>query len=68
MEAPVETTADRIRRLRIDAGLSQEQLAQRSGVTHVTVYRLERGLNAPNMKTARGVAHALGVSLEEIWN
>lgn len=39
----VTSRADRIRKARTEAGLTQDDLASRAGVTAKTVYRLERG-------------------------
>lgn len=51
-----------IRRLRIEAGMSQEHLAQRVGVTTHTIWTLENDPNAnPRLETLRAIARALGV-------
>ncbi len=51
-----------IRRLRIEAGISQEHLARRVGVTTHTIWTLENDPNAnPRLETLRAIARALGV-------
>jgi DNA-binding XRE family transcriptional regulator len=51
-----------IRRLRIEAGMSQEHLAQRVGVTTHTIWTLENDPHAnPRLETLRAIARALGV-------
>lgn len=51
-----------IRRLRIAAGMSQEHLAQRVGVTTHTIWTLENDPRAnPRLDTLRAIARALGV-------
>lgn len=53
--------ADRIARLRIDNGLTQEQLAQACGLKQPHIARLESGKTMPDWKTLWRVAEALGV-------
>ena len=56
----------RLRRLREAAGLTQEELAARAGLSRNAVGTLERGLRKrPYPHTARSLAHALGLSEEE---
>ena len=56
-----------IRRLRIEAGMSQEQLAQRVGVTTHTIWTLENHPDAnPRLETLRSIARALGVPLSKV--
>jgi transcriptional regulator with XRE-family HTH domain len=47
-------------RFRLQAALSQRELAQQSGVSHPTIARLERGTDA-HPRTVRRLAEALGV-------
>jgi transcriptional regulator with XRE-family HTH domain len=50
-----------LRRLRTDAGLTQEELAEAAGVSSRSVSDLERGVNLTARKdTARLLADALG--------
>lgn len=51
----------RLRLLREAAGLNQQELAARSGLTHEEISRLELGHQAPYLGTVRDVADALGV-------
>ncbi|MDQ3912667.1 MAG: tetratricopeptide repeat protein [Actinomycetota bacterium] len=56
----------RLRRLREAAGLTQEELAVRAGLSRNAVGALERGLHKrPYPHTVRSLAHALGLSGEE---
>jgi transcriptional regulator with XRE-family HTH domain len=57
-----ETFADRLRALREGAGLSQYELARRTGLSKQTLSQLERE-REPSWGTARLLAKALGVSL-----
>jgi len=57
----------RIREFRIKAGVTQEDLAHKVGVTVHTIWRLENDSRVnPRLGTLRAVAKALGVSLAEI--
>ncbi len=56
-----------IRRLRMEAGISQEHLARRVGVTTHTIWRLENDPRAnPRLETLRSIARALSVPLSEV--
>lgn len=51
-----------LRALRQEAGLSQRQLAERSGIQRPIVSRIERGDHRPNMETIGVFARACGAS------
>ncbi len=55
-----------MRQLRIERGLSQEQLAGRLNVTRQTVSSWERGMSHPDVKTLETLASIYGISLEEL--
>jgi ribosome-binding protein aMBF1 (putative translation factor) len=48
---------------RARAGLSQGEVAERMGTTQSVVARLESGRNAPNLRTIRRYAEAVGARL-----
>lgn len=48
-------------------GLTQRQVARLAGVTERTIRLYEQGLRTPRLKTARAIADALGVSVEELF-
>jgi DNA-binding XRE family transcriptional regulator len=56
----------RIRDLRLNAGLTQDQLAEKSGLTQSHICRLETGQHSPNGLTIEKIAAALNVSTAEI--
>jgi transcriptional regulator with XRE-family HTH domain len=59
--------ATRIRELRQHAGMTQEQLAARAGVSVSTLRKIEdRRVAEPGYFTITAILHALGVSHEEI--
>jgi len=51
----------RLRDLRLNAALSQDDLAKLAGVTRTTIIRLERGEPNPIPSTVRKLAEALNV-------
>ena len=61
-EAEIErlNAAVAVSRAREEARLTQEQLAGRSGVSRVTINRIERGKLNPSMKTLSRLARAMG--------
>lgn len=57
---------NRIRELRIDAGLTQQQLADKVGITRNSIIEFELQHMQPRLMTAYLLAWALGVSLLEL--
>ena len=55
----------RIRRLRLDRGMSQRELAE-PGVSYAYLSRIEAGQRAPSLKALRIVARKLGVTVEHL--
>jgi len=51
----------RVRTLRLRHALTQQQLAERAGVSRATIAQFERGQRPPRPDTVRKVAEALGV-------
>ncbi|WP_300594450.1 helix-turn-helix transcriptional regulator [Microbacterium sp.] len=64
--------AANLRRLRAEAGLSQEDVAYRSGLTRYTYQKYEKGESKPGtpanptIRTLLAMSQALGVDLTEI--
>ncbi len=54
--------------LRLDAGVTQQQLAERSGLSQADISRYERGLGNPTRATIDALAVALGAHLELVRN
>jgi transcriptional regulator with XRE-family HTH domain len=63
---PQERFAANLRRQRLAKGLSQEQLAEKTGVHPSEVSRLERAARDPRLSTIVKVARGLGVSAERL--
>ncbi len=59
--APKERMAARIKVLRDRRGLTQEQLAEKAGVSRTYLARLETGRQDPTLSTLEKLAKALGV-------
>ena len=66
MLAEVLYIGDRLRNLRKRRLLTQEQLAERSGVGIATIVRVERNQVEPRGSTIRKLAEALDVEPEEL--
>ena len=60
------TTLKTIRELREGRGWTQLELANKLGVTPVTVYNWERGQHMPTVVQLRSLAHHFGVSMDAI--
>jgi ribosome-binding protein aMBF1 (putative translation factor) len=60
---PLEQVARLLIRYRMDHGLSQTQLAQRAGISHSVVSRMETGQHHVNLDTLGRLATALGQRL-----
>ena len=58
---------ERLRELRLAKGLSQEELAFRSGVHRTYLGGIERGKRNPSLKNLAAIAKALGVPLSQLF-
>jgi transcriptional regulator with XRE-family HTH domain len=65
MTTPI-LSVSKIRNLRLRRGMSQEALAERTGLTNVTISHIETG-RTPRPSTVVKIAEALGVSPEDLW-
>ncbi|MFF5921804.1 helix-turn-helix domain-containing protein [Streptomyces flavochromogenes] len=52
--------ASELRRLRAEAGLTREEVAQRTGINEATLYRIERSRARPQRRTLVGLLDAYG--------
>ena len=62
-----ERLANRIKERRCDLELTQAGLAEKVGVTRKTVNTVENGVFTPSATLAIKLAHALGVSVEQLF-
>lgn len=59
--------SNRVKLARIEASLSQEQLAERCGVTRQTIGLIEAGKYNPTLKLCLLIARATGKTLDELF-
>lgn len=55
-----------IKKIRLLAGMSQEQLASAAGVSRISIVRYESGERIPDLDVAVRIANALGVKVEDL--
>jgi transcriptional regulator with XRE-family HTH domain len=60
-----KTFGEKLRQLREDAKMNQEELAERAGTSRVTVARLETGARYPGWDMVRQLCKAIGVRCTE---
>lgn len=56
----------RIKQLRRERGLSQEQLAERAGLSRTYLSQIETGARAPNIARLQQIARALGAVVPDL--
>lgn len=66
MTARLILCPDHLKRLRLERGLSQVDLWQKSGVHHVTIARIETGAAQASLRTIRRLADAFGVGITDL--
>ncbi len=59
---------DRIRRLRLQRGLTQEELAARTELSKGFISQLERDLTSPSIATLMDILEALGTNIRDFFN
>ncbi|OMD12609.1 helix-turn-helix transcriptional regulator [Paenibacillus sp. FSL E2-0274] len=67
MSDVVKRVGDRIRHIRKEKGLSQEQLAERAGLHNNYVGQVERGEKNLTIETLEKIVSGLDISLEEMF-
>ncbi len=55
-----------LKKIRTRAGLTQEQLSQKSGIPQSHICRLEKGQHSPSHKTLQRLAQALRITVGEL--
>lgn len=60
-----ESIAERLRRLRLERGMSQRDLSA-PGVSYAYISRIEAGARTPSVKAMRLLAQKLGVTVEQL--
>ena len=60
--------SNQIRRLRLDNGqMTQQELADKVGVTRQTIIAIEAGKYAPSLPLAFRIAQTFGVPIEQVF-
>ncbi|MGE5294626.1 MAG: helix-turn-helix transcriptional regulator [Solirubrobacterales bacterium] len=63
-----DNISNRIRRLRFDhAEMTQQQLADKVGVTRQTIIAIEAGKYSPSLPLAFRIARAFGTTVEDVF-
>lgn len=63
----VSELGNKIRILRTNLSISQEELAFKSGISPAHLGQIERGLKSPTITTVKKIADALNVSLADLF-
>jgi transcriptional regulator with XRE-family HTH domain len=58
----------RISKLRLEAGMTQAKLAEKSNLSIDSISRIERGDRAPSLESLEKIAEALGIDPAELLN
>lgn len=66
MEVPVDVN-NRLKEVRLQHELTQEQLAEGVGVTRQTIIAVEKGRFTPSVKLALALARVLEVRVEDLF-
>lgn len=59
-------TGDKIRKIRLERGLTQKQLGELCGIADSNIRKYELGTQNPKLQTLRKIAEALNVTLSEL--
>jgi len=65
--APPKAPPTTLQFIRHAAGLSRPELAERSGVSVATILAVELRRRVPHLTTARRLAHALNLAVDELF-
>ncbi|NNN06191.1 MAG: helix-turn-helix transcriptional regulator [Elusimicrobia bacterium] len=66
-KSPTLKVTNCVRDLRTEAALTQEELAEKVGVTRVTINCLERGVYSPSIELALALARYFRKPVEDIF-
>lgn len=62
-----ERLGQKLRRLREEKGVSQEELSKEAGLDRTYVGKIERGKKSPSLNTVEKLGDALGVEVWELF-
>lgn len=63
-----QTVADRLRQIRREKGINQEELANSAGINRSYLSSVENGKSSPTIEVVERLAVALGVSMRELMS
>jgi transcriptional regulator with XRE-family HTH domain len=66
MPSVTDRVAARVKELRAKRGLSQEVLAEKTGLNRLTITRLEAAAHPPNIETLDKIARVLCVTVADL--
>jgi transcriptional regulator with XRE-family HTH domain len=66
MSVEAEVFGKRLRQLRLDAGWTQERLAEAAGITTTYTSDLERGTKVPSLTIVLRISRAFRISVAEL--
>ena len=61
------TIGEKIKELRKERNLTQEDLAKKSGLTCAAIINIEKGYNAPNPKSIYKICEALNYNYDKLF-
>lgn len=64
---PTDTTAGVLRRSRLIAGMTQQDLADKAGYCRQTISMIETGRQKPGIRTAKALAEILDIDWWELY-
>ena len=64
----MDTIGNRMRALRLNEGMTQNEVAGKSGISENYYSRIETGKNSPSLEKLTAIAKTLGVSLFHLLN
>ena len=64
----MDTIRNRVRELREERGLSQSELARRTGVTRQTIISLETGSYVPSLLFALNLCEVFDAAVEDVFS
>ena len=65
--AQLKAFGDNVRRLRMRKKITQERLAEKTGLDRMTIAFVESGRRWPRIDTLNRLAKGLGVSIEDLF-
>jgi DNA-binding XRE family transcriptional regulator len=58
---------EKLKEARVKAGLTQDELARRVGITQTHISKIEKDNVAPSTETLGAILEVLGLPIESVW-